>query len=193
MKRQHVRHRLESVLGLRDHEAGDEGPQGQRQTEARGGERGAKAEEADAEGKELPISEEHDAIQNPGDDNAATRHQDGHYQQAPGDASPVADRGARLRVRKHWHEQHQRHHAQVLKQEDRDDNPAVRGVQLAAIGVDLQHNGRRGQRHQATIEHRLIDRHTEPCGNRCDGHQRPAHLERTPLQRDPAKLHHSRQ
>ena len=74
-------------------------------------------------------------------------------------------------------EEHQRHDAEILEQQDRDDDAAVRRVELGAVGVDLEDDRGRREREQRAEEHRESHRRAE--GERCpgDGGYRDADLQ----------------
>jgi len=50
--------------------------------------------------------------------------------------------------REEWQHQHDRHHAEILKNQDAGRETAVRGVDLTGIGQHLQHDGGTRQRDQ---------------------------------------------
>jgi hypothetical protein len=166
-----------SVLGFGDREAGEKGAEGEREAEASGEKRRSQAQEQDADGEELAVLEEHQAVENPGHDEPTAHdqrrdHQDSGHE-VPYGAVYVGDAG----TGEYGHEQHEGHDAQVLEQKERHGDAAVGGIDLAAVHVSLEDDGRRGKGDEGSVENTLSHLEVEPGGDRGDGGEGAQDLE----------------
>ena len=77
----------------------------------------------DAEREEFAVAEQHDAVERPPYDEAASTHQDRHGEHAQQEVAPS---GLATRIGEHRKQQHERQDAQILKEQDRHGETAVR-------------------------------------------------------------------
>ncbi len=147
-----------AVFRFGDDDPGEKGAQRQREAEAVGHPRSAEAEQHHEEKKHFAVPEADDLVEEERHD-LARREIDAEEPQhrlAQGDEHRDRRddaRGARFsQDREH---EHHGYDCDVLKQKDAGVEPSMRRVELGAVGVHLEHDGRAGEGRKEAEEHCL--------------------------------------
>ena len=177
------------VLGVGQHHAGQECPEGQREPGHRRHPRDGRRDEHDGEHEQVAPAGRRHVVQRAGHDPARQRERRGHHRHGRDQHAEDRRRAAPLAGQR-GHEQDHRHDAQVLEEQHADDELAVRGVDLAALRQALEHDGRARERDQEPEEQRLR-RPGAPCGRDAGRHRhRQKYLKPAADAQDPAQAAH---
>jgi hypothetical protein len=140
-ERHQLGERLVAVIGFRDDETGEKGAERKRRPGRRGAERGERADEDHRDEKQLAAPRLENLRQRARHDGPCRDDHPDHDERglAERDQEPGCA-ALRLPGEERQHE-HDRHHAQVLEDQDRRRQAAVRRVDLALVGHHLEHDG----------------------------------------------------
>ncbi len=141
---EHVGEGLVPVLGVGQHDPGEEGPEGEREP-GQGGEPGdAGTDDEHGQDEQVPAPAEGDEVEGLRD-HAPGQEERGHHHERRQPQGPRHRHRAPALTGEHGDEEDHRHDAEVLEEQHSHDQPAVGGVGLATLGQGLEHDRRRGE------------------------------------------------
>ena len=176
-KGQHVGQGLHPVLRLREDEPRQKRPDRQRKARGVGDERGAQAEEPDAQGEEFPVLEQHDPVEHPGGQQTPgeDQHRDDH--QTANQSADGGRGGIALKARHQRQQQHERQDGEVLEDQQADRGLTVRCFEFLPVGDGLGDDRRGRHRAERAVEEGVGRRYPERDGGEGHDEDRPAHLD----------------
>ena len=137
-----VRESLVAVLRLGEHEPREEGPERRGQARPRGRERRAQHQEEDGDDEDLLLPGAGERTDESGDHEACDHEQHGGGQDGLSGLEEDRHRPARSAVGEGGYGKQHRNDRQVLKDQDADEGPPVRRVELVAIEEEPENDGR---------------------------------------------------
>ena len=175
-QRQNFPQSLVTVLGFGNHQPGQKGAEGQRQSGLRGQPGRAHAQQDKGQQKNLPVPRGNHLAEQPGNN------EPGAQQSHPHDQNGLArHQGNFLHARRFagqkGREERHGHDAQVLKDQYPQRHLPVRAVQLAAFRKQFQDNRRAAQRHQHPQKDRLFPGRQYRQSNQRHQHHRAGDLQ----------------
>ena len=201
-KRHDVVERLQAVLGLGDDQTGQERADREREPRGRRRQGGPDREEPDAQREQIPVAGLDDPVQRPADHQPPAGDERDHRREPQSEPEPEAADPAGSGVgagralpagAEQRDEEHERHDGQVLEQQDGDGLPAVRRVQLAAVGEGPADDSGGRQRGEGAVEQALPHRKAEHRTGHPREHQDARHLQAAGRQNRRPPAQHLRQ
>ena len=150
-----VREHLQPVLRLGDHQAGDEGAQGQGEARHRAGKGGPQDHQDDGDEEDLPAACAHHEAQEGGDEKPGRQDDGPHGQHRDAQDLDKPEEAGALPVGQDRDQEHDGDDAQVLEDQNPERDLRLGRHQLAPLGVDPQDDGGAGEGDQESQEEGL--------------------------------------